>query len=302
MGRQRGCSGPPRPLIPVLGVLLLALNGCSEIAGPKPSASPAGSMDARLHLVGLTVIRALGTRDFTETGRIRVQGFRGNDGRCGFVSRIHLKPGQEVTEMLAEADTATCEFLFARGIFRGSTVASQHRADTLRLSRTQPGSPLKPLELGCDGSYGYDTSDAEQHLWFNDPLGVTVNSDDNHVTWSYDYIACVRPGALEIHETSWDVSTQWQQTGQYDSFGYTDWPDLWEAIAEASSSYANTWWSGHYLGCLPGETDVAYYANNITVDADGSANFDFGYVAGGNCSSLLTGFRRAFVNGVLHLD
>jgi hypothetical protein len=225
------------------------------------------------------------TRSRPANSRLKaIQGTKGSDGQCRYNLKQTAKPG-DVPKRLDELarDLTTCESLFAvtplspqeaKSRPTGLGQLGQQSARTASTGSVAPtnsarGAGVKPNTVYYDGAYIY--------AWWEDPVGITVNSLESDLWW-YEDGSCASLGDWYGNST-WYTPSGWSRDYAYSNGGQNG----------CEYAYDNT--TAHFYNhsfCAFSSTDTYYYQDEVDGWYDGSFTVEWNTNTLGSCSYLLS--------------
>jgi hypothetical protein len=205
------------------------------------------------------------------------------DGRCVYELTLTLPPGAAAIQQneLSEDET-NCEMTLEQGTPADPNepaMSGTLQTESQTHSDTCPPSPTPPF--GCGGS----THSAGWHKsWWEDPVGLDVNSVTSFLDWNWITNDSVW-GASCVNEFRYYAPTWWEMVSHNAQCEYT--PNHMQIESSGYAHYHN----GRF--CFGGDTQVFYNRNRIIGFHDGSLLAIIVASKQGACADLLEFHNRA---------
>jgi hypothetical protein len=300
--------------ITIFAASLSILAACSDATvGPDPSITPQSPSRNRVTVLPDGKMVAPDLPGFVEHARLEKLGSRNAKGACVIQESEQLSPGQRVAFRIVEFDPKTCGYTVARGDLtraKKSSKVLREGGATYDLSSGQrtessvatgaepitallvpptptpvpiiPPPPTWPLPPPPPPGYtvwGF----ALQDIYAYDPFGLTLNEDDNQISYGWNTGTGCMVSASGYHRTYWLSYDGWYQRYSY-AFGQG--LSCQSAGGVTTSGYTNPIFC-NIFGPMPGGiTDVDYTSNSITVHP-GYTTFVWFFTYGGGCTDFL---------------
>ncbi|MFI6496642.1 hypothetical protein [Nonomuraea typhae] len=211
-------------------------------------------------------------------------------GADGCVIPIELKatPGDRVVradETRINLRTCQLEVAVRRGDDVPKTPATQPSPD-VATKEAGPAEPAKieepaPSQLrpAQKAKAGWTRTTGYFRTWWTDPIGLTVNSTRNNVSWDWNNVNCVSPGWGSANY-EWLSGTGWAQLGE-------NFQNLYGCTDQRSESYAH-YANQAFCGIAIPAAHVYYPRNYVRGWWNGEMSGYTDSYADSGCSFLLT--------------
>ncbi len=254
-----------RSLIAVTVVaMVLLLPGCADVIAPS----------AHLQHAQKSVMVAPADTNFIEESRISLSGTKLPNGACKVGWEIRGKVGDSGTERVVQLNTATCDFVLARGRLRARPTWApgfRTRVPLTTMDSFEARSSTTTLDqTGSAGIY--------QEIWHQDPPGFLVTQQRYWFQWTWNLYTsgCVNRGG-GYQEVTWAYGSGWQEPTT--AFGQSH-----ECDSTAITAYAD-FHNPYFCGSI--DTYV-HYEQSVTGYREGGFLMNWYGTAWGGCSDLLT--------------
>ena len=275
--------------ITIFAASLSILAACSDATvGPDPSiTAPQSPSRNRATVLPDGKMVAPDLPGFVEHARVERLGSRNAKGACVVQESEQLSPGQRVAFRIVAFNPTTCAYTVARGdltrakqssnalreagaaaydLSSGATDASGGEPITALLVPPPPtpipGIPPPPTWPPPPPPPTILPGFAYQAIYAYDPIGLTMNEDDNQISYTWNTGTGCLVSASGSHRTYWLSYDGWYQRYSY-AFGQG--LTCQSAGGVTTSGYTNPIFCD-LVGYIPGGiTDVDYTSNSITV-------------------------------------
>lgn len=210
-----------------------------------------------------------------------VQGVSDGAGGCAFNLSASLAPGAtstRVDEVAFNASSCQSQVALTSGASSAAETAEPSNTDA-----TSSGDVVSPASSGLPQPADVIVAAAAIHSagymksWYQDPVGLVVNSVRNGTDWYWDR-TCVRPPVFGSYRYTWFSPSGW-------SLQANNWSNFYSCAQSTSSSYAH-FHNGIFCAFIA--TDTYYNRNTVHGQANGTLAGSINAVKSGGCIGLLS--------------